>query len=160
MVTLAIPNVSGSLDTFSRTASPSLHVNFSGQHTFSDSDGHPASLITVGAEGESLADGGSYTQSYFLEFFLFLPMRDLDLILPDQHRDGRVCNHDNKSPSRCIAGNVEDASRYPHMSASLPLRGTDQFQAFNEKLSLYGLWRGRSSAIHPVCGKQASYLLT
>ena len=85
-------------------------------------------------------------------------MRDLDLILPDQHRDGRVCDHDNKSPSRCITGDVEGASRYPQMSASLPLRGTDQSQAFNEKLSLYGLWRERGSAIHPVCGKQASYL--
>jgi hypothetical protein len=51
MVTLAISSASESLDVSPRSASPSLHVNFSGQHTFSDSDGHPASLITVGAEG-------------------------------------------------------------------------------------------------------------
>jgi len=67
------------------------------------------------------------------------------------YRQGR--NHDDKNRSRGIAQNVEGASRYPHVSPSLPLRGTDQPQAFNEALPLYGLWRERGQAFHAVYGK-------
>jgi len=61
--------------------------------------------------------------------------------------------HDDKSRSRCIAQNLEGASRYPHVSPSLPLRGTDRPQAFNEALSLHGLWRGRGETVHSDCGR-------